>query len=344
MLWMRDGTYSECLQCSRMIKLSGDLGDHRCAHITLQRYGVVGAKRYCRVGTVQVLYRPSVRQELLSSVCTSTTTTTTSPSISLFQSSNPIRPLRSSTIHPSIRPSTMAPAADDKSQTPLKRPRVCWIVESRTSQSCVLTLHQASTDELENDSQKKPRFVQATHLPSPETRKASNSTDDHLTGDNGASQPSDKRVSPPPFIAGLHSPPSDTQPYSQFLTPAPISYEVEDEKAEGVWGYLVPLDGVSDALVLRTRAACPVPQSKVGRTDGKNAVPRDEYLEQEDSYEKEKAEKGIPAGGYLIGRHPECGQCYSLHIETAQVINKLTKTRPPHQETYRQQPTLSFVC
>ena len=114
------------------------------------------------------------------------------------------------------------------------------------------------------------------------------------------------------MTAGLHSPPSDTQPYSQFLPPPPISYEVEDEEAEGVWGYLVPLDGVSEPLVLRRRAACPVPQTKVGRTDGKSAVSRDEYLNQEESYEEEKAEKGIPAGGYLIGRHPECGQYNSL--------------------------------
>lgn len=172
-------------------------------------------------------------------------------------------------------------------------------------------IHQASTDEIENDSQKKPRFVQPTHLPSPDTRKASNSTEGQLSTSNGASQLSEKPESSPPFAAGLHSPPSDTQPYSQFLPPPPISYEVEDEEAEGVWGYLVPLDGVSEPLVLRRRAACPVPQSKVGRTDGKSAVSRDEYLNQEESYENEKAEKGVPAGGYLIGRHPECGQCDS---------------------------------
>lgn len=170
---------------------------------------------------------------------------------------------------------------------------------------------QASTDELDNDSQKKARFVQPTHLPSPDTRIASNSTEGHLTASSNASQPSEKRASSPSVTAGLHSPPSDTQPYSQFLPPPPISYEVEDEEAEGVWGYLVPLDGVSEPLVLRRRAACPVPQTKVGRTDGKSAVSRDEYLNQEESYEKEKAEKGIPAGGYLIGRHPECGQCDS---------------------------------
>ncbi|CAD0020318.1 unnamed protein product [Aureobasidium pullulans] len=138
---------------------------------------------------------------------------------------------------------------------------------------------------------RKPRINQPTHLPSPDTRIASNSTEGQHDASTGLSQPSDKRESSPPFAAGLHSPPSDTQPYSQFLPPPPISYE---------------------PLVLRRRAACPVPQTKVGRTDGKSAVPRDEYLNQEESYEKEKADKGVPAGGYLIGRHPECGQYYFL--------------------------------
>lgn len=108
----------------------------------------------------------------------------------------------------------------------------------------------------------------------------------------------------------MNSPPSDTQPYSQFLPPAPISYEVEDEEGEGVWGYLIPLDGAvnrSDALVLRRRAACPVPSTRVGKSDGKHKVNPSTYKAQEEGYEKEKAEKGLPAGGYLIGRHPECG-------------------------------------
>jgi len=135
---------------------------------------------------------------------------------------------------------------------------------------------------------------------------------------SASSAVSEKRESSPSVAAGLHSPPSDTQPYSQFLPPPPISYEVEDEEAEGVWGYLVPLDGASEPLVLRRRAACPVPQTKVGRTDGKSAVSRDEYLKQEESYEEEKAEKGIPAGGYLIGRHPECDRI----IKTPTVSNR----------------------
>ncbi|OQO09088.1 hypothetical protein B0A48_05979 [Cryoendolithus antarcticus] len=105
---------------------------------------------------------------------------------------------------------------------------------------------------------------------------------------------------------GLSSPPSDTQPFSQFLPPPPYSYEVEDEAAEGVWGYLVPIDGVSETLVLRKRAACQVPSKGLTDPHGKKKVPKKHYKEAEEKYEGQKAEKGVPAGGYLIGRHPEC--------------------------------------
>lgn len=101
----------------------------------------------------------------------------------------------------------------------------------------------------------------------------------------------------------------------------------------------MPLDGVSEPLVLRRRAACPVPKTRVGRTDGKTAVPRDEYLKQETSYEKDKAEKGIPAGGYLIGRHPECGQCHPFICTNI----RLTLARSYYQDTDSEQSALSFV-
>lgn len=179
-----------------------------------------------------------------------------------------------------------------------------------------------------DDSQKKPRRSERlpapshvkddgkpfqTHLPSPVTRKASNSTEEHLSQTPAKSQ-ADRQPTPPSSpqqASGLNSPPSDTQPFSQFIPPVPISYEVEDEEAEGVWGYLIPVGGGAgnnDTLVLRRRAACPVSREKVGRTTGKERVSSNEYKAQEEDYEKEKAEKGVPAGGYLIGRHVECGE------------------------------------
>lgn len=113
---------------------------------------------------------------------------------------------------------------------------------------------------------------------------------------------------PPSQINGISSPPSDTQPYSQFIPPAPISYEVEDEEAEGVWGYLVPTSNsnLDQPLVLRRRAACPIPVENLGSASGRQTVPKKHWERKERDYERDKRIDGIPAGGYLIGRHPEC--------------------------------------
>ncbi|KAI0842908.1 Pkinase-domain-containing protein [Hypoxylon sp. FL0890] len=106
----------------------------------------------------------------------------------------------------------------------------------------------------------------------------------------------------------LSSPPQDTQafPTSQFVDAnAALSDEVEDEEKEGVWGYLFPLDTRygGRCVVLRRRGACPKSDRSVGELtkNPPNATP----LKQEESFEKSKI-KGIPSGGYLIGRHPEC--------------------------------------
>lgn len=105
---------------------------------------------------------------------------------------------------------------------------------------------------------------------------------------------------------GLSSPPNDTQPFSQFLAPPPISYEVEDEQKEGVWGYLVPVTGFQEPLVLKRRAACPVPSKGTGIKSGKDKVSKSHWKKKEEQYEHDKGVHGVPAGGYLIGRHPEC--------------------------------------
>lgn len=55
----------------------------------------------------------------------------------------------------------------------------------------------------------------------------------------------------------------------------------------------------------------------IGPESGKEKVSKHEYEKQENDYEKEKAEHGITAGGYLIGRHRECGKSspfYALRI------------------------------
>ena len=84
-------------------------------------------------------------------------------------------------------------------------------------------------------------------------------------------------------------------------------YAVEDEEGKGVWGYIMPIDGKSgDNLVLHWRDACPVSNKKLGWPTGHEQVAPKTYGGREDAYETEKVKRGVPAGGYLIGRHPEC--------------------------------------
>lgn len=101
---------------------------------------------------------------------------------------------------------------------------------------------------------------------------------------------------------------TQTQAFSQFLPPQAWAYEVDDEEGEGVWGYLVPSDirAGGEPLVLKQRSACPIPD-KPDNGDFKGRVPRDRYQQEEKAYEKTKI-KGKASGGYLIGRHPECGR------------------------------------
>ncbi|KAK1094522.1 serine/threonine protein kinase [Friedmanniomyces endolithicus] len=151
-------------------------------------------------------------------------------------------------------------------------------------------------------------------LPSPVTRQETSSTDGYHAGTVTPPEQPEPRTpqSSPPrqlsqFKNGLSSPlPDDTQPYSQFLLPAPISYEVQDEEAEGVWGYLIPVTGVREPLVLKTRGACPVSENDTGKKRGTEIVPKDHWRKKEEIYEKRKCAEGIPSEGYLLGRHPEC--------------------------------------
>ena len=95
----------------------------------------------------------------------------------------------------------------------------------------------------------------------------------------------------------LSSPPSDTQAFSQFVyPPRAFAEEVEDEDVEGVWGYLIPLDDkVNGAFILKKRDGCAERDDIVKEKPGKTSKSR-------------KAGVSRTTGGYLIGRHPECGQ------------------------------------
>ncbi|KAB2578527.1 putative serine threonine-protein kinase chk2 protein [Lasiodiplodia theobromae] len=159
-----------------------------------------------------------------------------------------------------------------------------------------------------------PLKVHNAAFPSPITQGGSTTTDVSKEGTatppprstDDASQVASKGPVETSQRNGLSSPPSDTQPYSQFLYPPGPWYEVQDEEAEGVWGYLVPMDDkFGDVLVLRKRSACPLPNPPP-LPSGKAVMRRGSLEKQEEKYEEKKQHDGIPAGGYLIGRHPEC--------------------------------------
>lgn len=159
-----------------------------------------------------------------------------------------------------------------------------------------------------------------SHLPSPLTHYEPAPLDEfkEVTASPPEGRPSQIRHRTPPASSppriGLSSPPNDTQALSQFIHPPnAFSHEVEDEEAEGVWGYLVPIDSVfGDTLVLRKRVSCPAPfpDGDFGRGTkkrGRGACDVESYVKEEANYEANKKAYGFPSGGYLIGRHPECG-------------------------------------
>lgn len=122
------------------------------------------------------------------------------------------------------------------------------------------------------------------------------------------------------------SPPQDTQAFSQMIVDpnAPLSDEVEDEVKEGVWGYLFPMDTRHGGrcVVLRKRTACPdTPSvSEVAASKAKRGGRRGPktLIHEEESFEQNKISSGLPSGGYLIGRHPEC----DIVVDDAVVSNR----------------------
>jgi serine/threonine-protein kinase Chk2 len=154
-------------------------------------------------------------------------------------------------------------------------------------------------------------------LPSPDTKDPSNASSSSDAYKEATATPPEGRPSQlhhRPMdhnslvdAAGFSSPPQETQAFSQFVYPtSALSNEVEDETKEGVWGYLLPLDPQHrKTLVLKKRNACPLPDKNPNFGKSKKGEYKDFELEEE-AYEETKL-KGIASGGYLVGRHPECG-------------------------------------
>lgn len=152
------------------------------------------------------------------------------------------------------------------------------------------------------------------HLPSPVTHASENKSKDTtpVVRPEAIRTPHKTEDTHELSHAGLSSPPQDTQPMSQYVDQHPaLADEVEDEVKEGVWGYLVPLDAKygDKPIVMKRRSACPLPETveqaiKDKPTDDSN---KSAALKNEEAYERTKI-KGIASGGYLIGRHNECGR------------------------------------
>ncbi|KAJ4413497.1 serine/threonine protein kinase [Neurospora sp. IMI 360204] len=212
------------------------------------------------------------------------------------------------------------------------------------------TLKRARGSADDNDSFKKPRRSErlssqriddsaepkqktpvntTKQLPSPVTHDTDDYPQDakEPTATPPAGRPSQlSQISPRPETQysqsqAFGSPPNDTQAFSQLPDiDRPLSDEVEDEVKEGVWGYLFPLDPRHGGrcVVLRRRAACPLPDTvsqAVGSKRGKRG--QKALIKEEHELDKTKV-KGLPSGGYLIGRHPEC----DIQIEDPIVSNR----------------------
>ena len=190
-------------------------------------------------------------------------------------------------------------------------------------------LTQGSLPEDETDSKKPrrsdrlsqpaPNKTPVSHkqqLPSPLTHPTEDSSENYkdltVSPPGGRSQEVTPRRTDEAFSQSqaLSSPPQDTQPLSQFVDRHPaLSEDIDDEIQEGVWGYLVPLDPKygDKPLVLKKRTACPLPETvaQATRDVKKDEKGKSAALKDEEAYEKKNAGKG---GGYLIGRHAECGK------------------------------------
>lgn len=125
--------------------------------------------------------------------------------------------------------------------------------------------------------------------------------------------PEGRRIASPEesSLPVFSSPPGDTQALSQFVyPPRAFADDVEDEAAEGVWGYLIPLDDrAGHALVLKKRNSCD--SGSCGQTDREaTSSPSRSAKKQSKTYKKPEVAKSpaYPPSGYLIGRHPECGK------------------------------------
>lgn len=156
--------------------------------------------------------------------------------------------------------------------------------------------------------------VKNTYLPTPLTHHESTATD--IQKDVTATPPEGRHTPASDELPVFSSPPGDTQALSQFVyPPRAFADDVEDEAAEGVWGYLIPLDDKhSNALVLRRRNGCQ--PAEIGKTSEtiKTIAKNNLTTPSNSTPATAKGSPILPPGGYLIGRHPECGMLQSFAL------------------------------
>ncbi|KAK3341595.1 kinase-like domain-containing protein [Lasiosphaeria hispida] len=208
-----------------------------------------------------------------------------------------------------------SPAEEQESfKKPRRSERLSQVEPQKTPVSTRQQLPSPVTHDTSDDTHKLVKEATATP---PEGRPSQVS---HRNGDENFSQ-----------AYAFSSPPQDTQafsqPFSQQIDPnAPLSEDVEDEVKEGVWGYLFPMDTRHGGrcVVLRKRTSCPTAKTvaealpsgpRRGAKRGQRAL-----VKEEESFTKQKIYGGLPSGGYLIGRHPEC----DIVVDDLQVSNRHT--------------------
>ncbi|GKZ83658.1 hypothetical protein AnigIFM56816_008754 [Aspergillus niger] len=167
-------------------------------------------------------------------------------------------------------------------------------------------LKKPRRSERNNPESKAQALDDQSYLPTPLTQRESTATDIEKETTVIPDEPDRSSHRRTPSNSELpqasSSPPSDTQALSQFVyPPRAFADEVEDEAAEGVWGYLLPLDDkVRRPLVLRKRGGCGERKSAASTTNSSKGAAK------MSAGSERKQVKSLSPSGYLIGRHPEC--------------------------------------
>ncbi|RMZ89098.1 hypothetical protein DV736_g3661, partial [Chaetothyriales sp. CBS 134916] len=170
-----------------------------------------------------------------------------------------------------------------------------------------------------------PQPVKKSYLPSPLTNQHSTATElsKDQTNSPATYGTSQKRAVTPISSQQLSSPPTDTQPLSQFVYPPRKVEQDLDDDDDATWGYLFSMSSdQKHKLAMKHRSFCPAPAKplEVSRHTVKSKRHKkvDDLVKAEEAYEKDQLALGSPSSGYLIGRHPEC----DIIVDIATVSNR----------------------